>query len=95
MSTRRKPPKRNAGNRRRHRGAATQTGGGPTLRPEDVLGNFLPALLRFREAAQVPPGSHLRVTVLHDPWCRFTSGRGPCNCDPEIRAGLPGCHDIH
>ena len=30
------------------------------------------------------PTAH-QVTVEHDDWCDLLSGRGYCNCDPDIR----------
>lgn len=29
------------------------------------------------------------VTIYHDDWCNLTNGRGPCNCNPEVREGMP------
>lgn len=33
---------------------------------------------RIREMDEV------HTTILHDEWCDFWNGRGPCNCDPVI-----------
>lgn len=31
------------------------------------------------------PGSVVHTEVLHDACCDRLNGRGPCNCDPDIR----------
>jgi hypothetical protein len=34
---------------------------------------------------EIKPGTLSVVLVAHDHWCDQLAGRGPCNCDPEIR----------
>jgi hypothetical protein len=34
-------------------------------------------------ARTLGPGVH-HVEVRHDAWCDQLSGRGPCNCNPEV-----------
>lgn len=29
-------------------------------------------------------GDSIHITFLHDEWCDFWNGRGPCNCNVEI-----------
>jgi len=41
--------------------------------------NYLAELLKM----DFPPGAAYQVTVLHDDWCAFFTGRA-CNCSPEI-----------
>ncbi len=48
--------------------------------------NWVGALIRHNEAVKTPPGFH-HVDVLHDDWCDQLSGKGPCNCEPDIRSG--------
>lgn len=42
--------------------------------------NYLAKILAFQYAA----GKVVHVDVVHDDWCDSLSGRGFCNCDPEI-----------
>jgi len=34
--------------------------------------------------SQVKPGDIYEAAVAHDDWCALLSGRGPCNCDPDV-----------
>jgi len=36
---------------------------------------------------RVPLGSVVEVEVRHDPWCRASSLKGRCGCNPSIRLG--------
>ena len=47
-----------------------------------MSGNYLPLVLRA--ALELQAGAGYRVTVLHDDWCAYLAGTGPCDCDPEI-----------
>jgi len=31
------------------------------------------------------PGRLVELATLHDDWCRFLGGKGPCNCSPEVK----------
>jgi hypothetical protein len=41
------------------------------------------------ESGMVPKGV-MHVGVYHDDGCALMVGTGDCNCDPEVRFGLPG-----
>lgn len=51
-----------------------------------VTSNHIKKLLSklSRGEISLPQGDAVHVTHLHDEWCDFWNGRGPCNCDPEI-----------
>ena len=40
-------------------------------------------------AGQVRPGTVHHVLVYHDDGCAQLEGRGPCDCDPDIRMASP------
>jgi hypothetical protein len=48
------------------------------------LGNHIPKLQEGLKSNPVWPGSVNHVAVLHDEWCDLLTGKGPCNCNPEI-----------
>ena len=50
---------------------------------------YLKKLLEATRQAQLLPGVHV-VNVYHDDGCDLLAGRGPCNCDPDVRVELPG-----
>ena len=48
--------------------------------------NHVRKMISMHRAGLLPqtPTAH-QVTVEHDDWCDLLSGRGYCNCDPDIR----------
>lgn len=47
-------------------------------------GNYFPKLIALgQELHALAPGVYL-VNVRHDEWCALLSGRGDCNCDPDV-----------
>lgn len=51
--------------------------------------NYLRSLLAMREMGVMTRGGVEHITVQHDDWCDQLSGRGWCNCDPDIKFGPP------
>lgn len=51
---------------------------------------YIRKLLRELQNRQLPRGEISHAHVYHDDWCDFLNGRGPCNCNPEIRIDAPG-----
>jgi hypothetical protein len=51
------------------------------------LNRYFPGLLERLDQAQgkLKPGALYTIDVLHDDWCLLLRGKGPCNCNPEIR----------
>jgi len=49
------------------------------------IGRMIAAYEKAKAAAQIGKGDAYLMPVLHDSWCALTSGRGPCNCNPEAR----------
>jgi hypothetical protein len=49
-------------------------------RPE----NYLIKLIETLRRNPVGPGVN-HVGIAHDDWCNLLSGKGPCNCDPEVQ----------
>jgi hypothetical protein len=45
-----------------------------------VIGVGLEAL----DTGKLKPGVYV-IPVRHDGWCDLLAGKGPCNCDPEVR----------
>jgi hypothetical protein len=43
------------------------------------------AAARALRDGRIQPGSFNLVAVCHDDWCRLLEGKGPCNCNPEVR----------
>jgi hypothetical protein len=56
-------------------------------RPQ-ALPNYAPKVLAVSEQAladgTIRPGQFYSLDVLHDDWCDLLTGKGPCNCDPEV-----------
>ena len=54
------------------------------------LPNYVPDVIKLglRLKHKRHPGEVLHVTISHDDWCSFFQG-GLCDCDPEVREGLP------
>ncbi len=36
-------------------------------------------------AGTIRPGTLTHALIYHDDWCDQLHGRGPCNCEPDIR----------
>ena len=82
-------------------GGPLRGGGSPPLPRGDAMNRkerraarvprYTEKMLDALQGRQLTPGLHI-VRILHDDWCASLDGRGPCNCDPEIRlpAGLQG-----
>jgi hypothetical protein len=49
-----------------------------------IGGNYVRPILAAA-AKHAVPGELLELATLHDGWCRFLAGRGPCNCRPIIK----------
>ena len=47
--------------------------------------NYMAAMFEAQAAGVFKPGSVYSTTVLHDDWCDQLNGRGPCNCEPELK----------
>jgi hypothetical protein len=54
------------------------------VRPHPRPGNDLAPLLAAA-AKHATPGAFVELVTLHDDWCRFLVGRGPCDCDPIVK----------
>ena len=48
------------------------------------LPRYTKKMLDALQGRQLTPGLHV-VRILHDDWCDLLAGRGPCNCDPDVR----------
>jgi hypothetical protein len=46
--------------------------------------NYLPKLIEALQHYPVGQGVN-HVSIAHDDWCNLLSGKGPCNCDPEVQ----------
>lgn len=54
--------------------------------PESPLQqNYMPKLLEQARKNPPEPGKVYATNVYHDDWCDLLKGRGPCNCDPDVR----------
>lgn len=51
------------------------------LANEAIQGNYFPKVVKL--AQSLPKGVHL-AQVLHDEWCDRLSGKGRCNCNPDV-----------
>jgi hypothetical protein len=49
------------------------------------LPRYVPKVLELLDAHKVlrEPGFH-HIRIAHDDWCDLRTGRGPCNCDPDV-----------
>lgn len=52
--------------------------------PHSQTPHYLNKLLSLAGNTQLIPGIHV-ARILHDDWCDQLTGRGPCNCNPEVR----------
>lgn len=50
-----------------------------------ISGNHISKLLEELKSNPPKPGTINHVTVMHDEWCNLLSGKGPCNCSPDIQ----------
>ena len=55
-----------------------------------MTGNYRRKLDRMMQTAvqtgNLHPGRVCAVDVLHDGWCALLAGKGPCNCNPVVKA---------
>lgn len=49
-----------------------------------INGNYFRKVLEAAKKNPPRPGTVNHVSVAHDDWCNLLSGKGPCNCDPEV-----------
>ena len=54
---------------------------GPPKYADAVIAAALEAL----DKGTMKPGSVWTINVRHDDWCQLLAGKGPCNCNPEVR----------
>jgi hypothetical protein len=54
------------------------------MRPRPRPGNYLSPMLAA-VAKHAVPGQLIELVTLHDDWCRFLAGRGPCDCHPVVK----------
>jgi len=62
--------------------------------------NYIPKVVAaLRQSGLTGRGQVAHAYVAHDDWCALLSGRGPCNCNPDVRVtgkplAIPGplCH---
>ena len=48
--------------------------------------NYIPRVVAaLRQSGLTGRGQVAHAYVAHDEWCAMLSGRGPCNCNPDIR----------
>jgi len=40
---------------------------------------------RALDEGRTVPGNVYLIDVVHDGWCDLLAGKGPCNCNPEVR----------
>jgi hypothetical protein len=52
--------------------------------PAPQPGNYLPILIG-KAAEFAVPGKLVEMAILHDDWCDLLSGKGGCNCEPEVK----------
>jgi len=58
----------------------------PRAHPPSDVPRYIVKLQQMRRDGLVPAGTVLReCDVTHNEWCDLLSGRGLCNCDPDIR----------
>lgn len=50
------------------------------------LGNYFHKIQEMLERGEIKVASLTDVTVAHDDGCAQLSGKGVCDCDPDIRA---------
>jgi hypothetical protein len=60
-------------------------------RPADP-GNYLATMLAA-VAKHAVPGTFVELVTLHDDWCAFLAGRGPCDCNPVVKTMAEHRHD--
>ena len=51
--------------------------------------NYMHKELEMLRSGRIHPGQVNLCHVYHDDWCDLVSGRGFCNCDPEIHVTHP------
>ena len=49
------------------------------------LGNHTYVLGTDFAAGRIKKGTVTIADVFHDDWCDLLSGKGPCNCAPDVR----------
>jgi hypothetical protein len=52
--------------------------------PDVTPGNYL-AVLLAAAAKHAVPGEVTELVTMHDDWCAFLAGRGPCDCSPTVK----------
>ena len=48
-------------------------------------GVYLDRLAALMTSGVVERGKLYDIQIQHDDWCALLDGRGPCNCDPDIK----------
>lgn len=73
------------GRRGRAEGSITHHGARILSKTSGYDGKLQAAIRAAWAAGMIRRGMATHTTILHDDWCNLLAGRGPCNCDPEIR----------
>ena len=50
---------------------------------------YLEDVVRVAQEGELLPGGVTHVEVRHEPTCDQLNGRGPCNCQPDVRLVRP------
>jgi hypothetical protein len=58
----------------------------PDGSPQKYAAELMAKQMEALREGTMKPGQVYTIGVAHDDWCDLLHDRGPCNCDPEVRA---------